>query len=251
MKLSPIHKIIEVEKSWLASSTDEEKLKAAKLQKYIGTNLLVIGYNSAQQNLLYKSKNWFLSSLIDERFKEATELFALAKTFEGKNMALFFLDKNQKNVSFKLQLKLLPNWVKHVDNWAHSDSVSKYLTRLIEYDDTSEGILNLLSKWNTSKNLWERRQSLITLFYYARTKSKHVPFLLAKKHLTNLLSDKEYYVQKAVGWTLRESYNVYPKDTFQFIDSKVNKIHPVAFTTCVEKMLQEEKNYLKAKRKKR
>ena len=66
--------------------------------------------------------------------------------------------------------------------------------------------------------------------------------------LFQLLKDKEYFVQKAVGWTLRESYNVYPKQTFQFIEENVKNISPTAFTTCLEKMTEKEKTILKQKR---
>ena len=111
-------------------------------------------------------------------------------------------------------------------------------------------MLEILKKWNTSKNLWERRQSLVSLFYYARTKKEHVSFELTQQLVYPLLTDKEYYVQKAVGWTLRESYNVYPKQTFIFIEENIRNLTPVAFTTCLEKMTEKQKQTLKEKRRK-
>jgi 3-methyladenine DNA glycosylase AlkD len=101
----------------------------------------------------------------------------------------------------------------------------------------------------SSKNLWERRQSLIALYYYARTKKQHVDFELTQELVRPLLNDKEYFVQKAVGWTLRESYNVYPKQTFTFIEENIKNISPTAFTTCLEKMTEKQKQILKQKAK--
>ena len=74
-------------------------------------------------------------------------------------------------------------------------------------------------------------------------------FELTRQLLTPLLNDKEYFVQKAVGWTLRESYNVYPKKTYVFINEHIRMISPVAFTTCLEKMTEKEKQALKQKRR--
>jgi 3-methyladenine DNA glycosylase AlkD len=90
----------------------------------------------------------------------------------------------------------------------------------------------------------------VSLFYYARTKKEHVTFELTQQLIYPLLTDKEYFVQKAVGWTLRESYNVYPKQTFTFIEENIKSITPTAFTTCLEKMTEKQKLTLKLKRKK-
>ena len=75
-------------------------------------------------------------------------------------------------------------------------------------------------------------------------------FELTQLLVSPLLNDKEYFVQKAVGWTLRESYNVYPKQTYQFIEENIKHISPTAFTTCLEKMTEKQKLILKQKRKK-
>ena len=111
-------------------------------------------------------------------------------------------------------------------------------------------MLDIIKKWNASKNLWERRQSLVSLYYYSRTKKQHIDFELTQQLIFPLLSDKEYFVQKAVGWTLRESYNVYPKQTYSFILANIKNITSTAFTTCLEKMTEKQKLTLKQKRKK-
>ena len=111
-------------------------------------------------------------------------------------------------------------------------------------------MLTIIKKWNSSKNLWECRQSLVALYYYARTKKEHVSFELTHQLVAPLITDKEYFVQKAIGWTLRESYNVYPKQTYTFIEEHIKNISPTAFTTSLEKMTEKQKLTLKIKRKK-
>lgn len=241
----------EVEDTLSRLSLKTDKAKAEKLKKYIGTNLQVLGMASKTQSDIYKKGFTFYSDDKEKMYLRFHEIYRQSTHFEAKNLAFIFLDKNHKHIPLKLQLKTLPLWVKQVDNWAHSDSLSKYLTRLLEHDDSKEQMLAIIKKWNGSKNLWERRQSLVSLFYYARTKQTHPPFELVKQLIFPLITDREYYVQKAVGWALRESYNVYPKQTYAFIEENIKDINPTAFTTCLEKMTLKEKEALKLKRKKK
>lgn len=240
----------EVENTLNRLSLKNDKAKADKLKKYIGTNLNVLGLVTKVQIDTHKQGFTFYSEEKEKTFLIFNDIYKQSSIFEVKNQAFIFLDKYHKHISLKTQLKTLPTWVKHVDNWAHSDSLSKYLTRLVEDDSTKIEMLSIIKKWNKSKNLWERRQSLIALYYYARTKKQHIDFELTQELVLPLLNDKEYFVQKAVGWTLRESYNVYPKQTFTFIEEYIKNISPTAFTTCLEKMTEKQKQVLKLKRKK-
>jgi 3-methyladenine DNA glycosylase AlkD len=241
----------EVEDTLTRLALKTDNANAEKLKKYIGTRLYVLGMNSGSQADACKKGFSFYSDNKEKTYLVFHEIYRNSSHFEAKNLAFIFLDRNHKHIPLKTQLKTLPQWVKQVDNWAHSDGLSKYLTRLLEHNDTKEKMLDILKKWNGSKNLWERRQSLVSLFYYARTKKTHPGFDLAKQLIFALLTDKEYYVQKAVGWALRESYNVYPKQTYAFIKENIKSISPTAFTTCLEKMTLKEKEHLKLIRKKK
>ena len=63
------------------------------------------------------------------------------------------------------------------------------------------------------------------------------------------LQAPEYYLQKAVGWTLRECYNVYPAETTDFITKNLSNIHSDAWYAASEKMPKALKNKLVSKRR--
>jgi 3-methyladenine DNA glycosylase AlkD len=239
----------EAEESLTILSKKIDKQKAEKLKKYLGTNLHVLGLSSKDQSERFKLGFDFLNDSKLKTFQQFHTLFIESKYFEVKNLSFIFLDKNHQHISVKNQLNVLPKWIKKIDNWAHSDNLSKYLTRLLEHDETIILMKKLILIWNRSHFLWERRQSLICLFYYARTKKKHIEFDFAQPLILNLIHDTEYYVQKALGWALRECYNVYPDETYQLIKNNIKHIKPVAFTTCIEKMDGIEKMNLKLLRK--
>ncbi len=240
----------EIETTLARFALNTDKTKASKLQKYIGTQLKTHGLTSAVQNQIHKVGFSFYSDNYEETFKYYSDIYVKSKCFEEKNLAFIYLDKNYKHINSSLLLQILPTWVTSVDNWAHSDSLSKFLTRLLEDPSNQKDILKIIKQWNCSPNLWERRQSLVSLYYYTRTKKKCVDYKTSERLISNLLSDKEYYVQKAVGWALRESFNAYPNETFIFIEASIRNISSTAFTTCIEKMTSNQKEILKAKRKK-
>jgi 3-methyladenine DNA glycosylase AlkD len=106
-----------------------------------------------------------------------------------------------------------------------------------------------LAIWNKDKDLWKRRQSVVSMLYFSGTKKIYLPFEKITALVEPLLKDKEYYVQKGVGWTLREMNTVYPKETFPFLIRHIKAISPIAFTIAIEKMEAVNKANLKALRK--
>ncbi len=239
----------EVEQKLAYMALKNDKARADKLQKYLGTKLDVLNIATKQQINICKQGFNFYSEDKTSTFLILDSVLKESVIFEAKNQAYIYLDKHYKHISEESLIKTLPTWVKHVDNWAQSDTLSKFLTRFLENENTYDAMLKTIEKWNGSKNLWERRQSIVSLYYYSRTKKQHIAFDLGISLIDNLLLDNEYFVQKAVGWALRESYNVYPKQTFNYIEQNIKQIPSAAYTACTEKLSPQEKNYLKSSRK--
>jgi 3-methyladenine DNA glycosylase AlkD len=87
-------------------------------------------------------------------------------------------------------------------------------------------VYDQLKIWNKESNLWTRRQSVVSLLYFSRTKKKHLPFAKVIPLIIPLLDDKEHYVQKGVGWTLCELHTVHPDKSLAFLQKnfKINSI---------------------------
>jgi 3-methyladenine DNA glycosylase AlkD len=138
-------------------------------------------------------------------------------------------------------------WQKDVDSWDLCDSLSKINTKLLE--TFPDEVYAQLVSWNTNNDLWMRRQSVVSLLYYSRTKKSFLSFSKLAPLVLRLLSDDEYYVQKGIGWTLRELHNVYPERTLALLQKNIKHITPIAFTTAIEKMDIARKDILKALRR--
>jgi 3-methyladenine DNA glycosylase AlkD len=215
---------------------------------YMGTQHQMIGVSTQKQKELAKNK-YGLQFEISELFPIMDLAFKKSKIYEVKNAAFLLAEYNFKKADKAKLYKTMIGWVDHVDNWGHSDYLSKFLTRFLEMEEHKKEFLEELNKWNNHKNPWKRRQSLVALLYYARTKNEHLPFKTIITLVNNQLKAPEYFVQKGLGWTLRESYNVYPDLTYKFVHDNFHLVSPVAFTAAIEKMTEKEKSVLKQKRK--
>ena len=174
----------------------------------------------------------------EDQFEIMDHVWFNAGSFEARAIALFWLE-HQKTEFLISRIKQLVKWIDRIGNWAHSDSYSGTLARIFESDQKK--LLSTYKNWNRHENSWKRRNSLVALMLYSRMRKKHPSYELCKALITTQLTAPEYYVQKAVGWTLREMYNVYPKKTYAYIKQNIKKISPAAWYATSEKMTKTEK----------
>lgn len=169
-----------------------------------------------------------------------------SKVFEVKTQSLFYYQSRRSNEDFERYFVDLKSYIGGIENWAHSDVYSDCLSRILEANPSK--VMPTLEKWNSSTNPWKRRQSLVSLFYYQSQREKYPSKTKVFKFLRNLLKDEHYYVQKGVGWTLRESIQAYPKETYEFVEKNLEKLSAIAFTTVMEKVPSKKKEKYKKKR---
>ena len=82
-----------------------------------------------------------------------------------------------------------------------------------------------------------------------RNRKQYLPFKTLIDLVEPLLADKAYYVEKGVGWTLREIGNIYPKEQEKFLFDNANKICAYAYSAATEKWDKLKREKLKAIRK--
>lgn len=176
--------------------------------------------------------------------KEWSMVWNESKTYESMNIALYYYQSH--NLS-KGELKQIFKWVEHCTNWAHSDDLSKIIAQVTE--EHPDWTLPTLKRWVNSDNFWKRRQALVGLIEYASKRKRILPFETYIESVLALIKDEEHYVQKAVGWTLREIYNLYPDKTWEFFEEHIAELSAIAFSSSTEKLPKEQKQELKERRK--
>jgi 3-methyladenine DNA glycosylase AlkD len=162
--------------------------------------------------------------------------------------AYFFLERHiKKENELREMWPVIVHWQDQVDDWGLCDALAKIYTKILVV--TPDEVYAQLRQWNSDPNLWKRRQSVVSLLYYSRTKKQFPTFGQIEALITPLLSDKEYYVQKGVGWAMREWRSVYPAETLAWLKEHIRSVSAIAFTIAIEKLDAATVAELKAFRK--
>ena len=71
----------------------------------------------------------------------------------------------------------------------------------------------ITSKWNNSNNFWLQRSSIM----FQKTYKKNTDVELLSKYILNCSQSKEFFLQKAIGWALREYGKTNPNWVINFV----------------------------------
>jgi 3-methyladenine DNA glycosylase AlkD len=160
-------------------------------------------------------------------------------------LPLFYYRKHTHMLG-RYEWEVMKHWIDRIENWEHADALSSLYSILLErYPNL---VLPTFKKWNLSNNPWKQRVSIVSLIYYASPKRKAPHVKLVLEMVKPLIGSKDKYVRKGVGWTLRESYKLYPKETFTFLKKHICELSSDSFSYATEKVTKKEKIELKTLR---
>jgi 3-methyladenine DNA glycosylase AlkD len=155
------------------------------------------------------------------------ECFSLPqREFQYFAIQLFALHKKLWTVSSIKIMEyclLQKSWWDSVDGIA-SDWLGPYFKMF------PEQIVPITSKWNRSKNMWLQRSSI--MFQKAFKKNTDTPLL--SKYILHCASSKEFFIQKAIGWALREYGKTNPAWVKKFV--KENQLAPLSVREALKNL---------------
>jgi 3-methyladenine DNA glycosylase AlkD len=233
----------------LSKLPKQEKPTAFQGFHYVGSGQSNLTFLDIKLPLLRKRLNQgfsFSSLTSKEQIKIWDFIWRNTDVFEVMLLPLMWLKLSSKDEILQHRDYVL-KWLNRSDNWAISDSLSDFYALYLEED--KKNMLPLLKSWKSSQNPWVRRQSLVSLMYYSRLRTHVLPFKVIQHFLVFHLLDDHYFVQKGVGWAIREAYNVYPEETLEFLQMYMKKISSVAWVAASEKLPKQTKSKLLSQRR--
>lgn len=204
-----------------------------------------LGIRLPHLRTIYKKGFSFSDKSHEVQSKIWNNIWQKSLVHEVMQLPLFYFEKRKHTLTLK-DWELLKTWISRIDGWEHSDLLSKIYSFLLELFPTQ--IYPTLKQWNRSPNPWKRRNSIVPLILYASPKRKYLPSSKILPLVKTLLKDADPYVQKAVGWTLRECHTLYPKETLMFFHTHIHTLSAAAFSYATERLTVKEKQLLKQKR---
>jgi 3-methyladenine DNA glycosylase AlkD len=210
------------------------------------SKLRFLGLGLPQVHALAKAAYSFSDRSIEEQIEIWLKLYHSSAIYEELILALIWLGHPKRWERMLKAPSVVFGLQKRVDNWAVSDTVSEFVAALLE--GSPDRHFGQMKRWNVSKNPWDRRQSLVGLYCYARGRKRPLPSRWTLPLVENLIDDPHYFVQKAVGWSLREIHHVDSKAQKEFLKKHLSRLSSAAFATATEKYSTREKEVLKALR---
>ena len=161
--------------------------------------------------------------------------------------ALYFYQDSQLRPLGPDEVETILGWGQRCTCWKHSDDLAKIYADGVEANP--DWILPTLREWNDDASPWLRRMSMTSLIEYARKRKRFLPYDELISFVLPLLDDPDFYVQKGLGWTVREIGNAYPEPFGEFMAEHAARLTPQAWTGATKNMDGDEKARLMAIRR--
>jgi 3-methyladenine DNA glycosylase AlkD len=196
--------------------------EAQGMSRYMKNRYMYFGIKKPKRAVI--QKEWF--SIIPKDFTQENKRELVLELWQKEQrefhyVAMDFIsnwkDSELKieDVSFLEFLLTNHSWWDSVDTLA-SNFLGRYLRMFPNQRDT------VINSWRKSENMWLRRSCLI---FQLRYKSE-TNFNLLKGLILDFKHEKEFFIQKAIGWSLREYAKTNPVSVRNFVEA--SGIHGLA-----------------------
>ncbi|NWQ40892.1 DNA alkylation repair protein [Bacillus sp. EB106-08-02-XG196] len=192
---------------------------AGPMKKYMKDHFPFLGIKSPLRKELEKQffketgilKEEFNKDFVEGLWeKDEREYHYTAITYMGK-----FIKKLPRDViSFFETLIITKSW------WDSVDSIAPLVGELArKYPELVEETIN---QWSVHDNLWLRRASILFQLKYKNETNE----ALLYEYMVKNAESKEFFIQKAIGWALREYSKTNPESVKAFIEG--NQLAPLS-----------------------
>ena len=204
-------------KQLFEQNRDEEN--AIKMSKYMRDLFKFYGIPTTVRKSLYKDL------LKEEKAKKTIDWNFLDKCYEDdyrefQYLALDYIENMQKFLNYDDVPKLY-KYIKSKQWWDTIDRFDRIVGNIAFKDDR---INDLMLKWSKDEDFWLRR---IAIDHQLGRKDKTNTKLLEQILINNFGSD-EFFINKAIGWSLRDYSKTNPNWVKDFLSKYENKMDKVS-----------------------
>ncbi len=193
--------------------------QAAPMKKYMRDQFEYLGIKSPQVKELLREhvKLHGLPSL-EDLDTVTRDLWSLPQR-EFQYVAMSLVERLEKKLP-KSSIKTLEFMITHKSWWDTVDNIAHIVgIHFRRFPDVKE---KYLAKWRRSKNIWLRRTAIIFQLEY----KKETDFDLLCEIIRENLGSDEFFINKAIGWALRQYAYTDAKAVKKFV--KATDLHPLS-----------------------
>lgn len=157
----------------------------------------------------YTKKNGMPSG---EELKEVILLLWRQPEREYQRMALYILEEAEDNLTMQ-DVPWLTGLITTKSWW---DSVDLLATKILGrlFSDNEAWSHRFTDQWIEDDNIWLQRTALLYQLHYKENTDQNRLF----RYIRRRKESEEFFVQKAIGWALRQYARTAPKEVLTFIE---------------------------------
>jgi len=189
---------------------------AQKFKAYMKNNFEFYGVRSPERKEIQKEikphvKNWNAEEVL-----QFTELTWKEEEREMQYVGIDMLNYRVRLLDFE-HLERIENLITSKSWWDSVDGLAPNIAGSI-LKKSKDSAIEWLEKWNNSENMWLNRSAIIHQLRYKKEVDLELLFALIESHI----GSKEFFINKASGWALRQASKFYPSEIRTFISEHPN-----------------------------
>ena len=200
--------------------------KAAEMAKYHKAEREYLGV--ANPDIDAATKAWRANLTLEDRITLADDLWQ-TNIHEARVAAAKLLTQARLRPDDTRAWQTIARWVPDFDAWAIADHASIAGQKRLVADPTR---LDEVETWTTSAHMWTRRAALVMTLPWTKQNHPKPAELAARDRIlgwaAGYVTDPEWFIQKAVGWWLRDLSKHDPDRTLAFVAEHGDAMKPFA-----------------------
>ncbi len=208
----------------LKALSDPER--AQNMHAYHKMDRIYLGLSNPQINDL--TKEWRGQLDVATRVCVADGLWR-TDIFEARLAAAKLLTQARLRPDDATAWELIASWCPDFDSWAIADHASMAGQKRLIANPTR---LDQVEKWTMSDHMWTRRAALVITLPWTKQNNPKPAEIDARERIlgwaAGYVSDHQWFIQKAIGWWLRDLSKHDPDRVVAFIDEHGEAMKPFA-----------------------
>ena len=194
---------------------------AIPMENYMKNHFPFYGIKTDKRRLIFKA---IWENHHEEVKQNSREIALQLFDFEEREMHYCGIEILIKNLKKNYQLEdiqLIEKILTTNSWWDSVDTIAKYILGeyLIEFPNETKKVIQ---RFSDSDNMWLNRSAILFQLSYKQKTNSEILFNECIKHSHS----KEFFIQKSIGWALREYGRYYPNEVKEFV--KQNTLKPLS-----------------------
>ena len=217
---------VDITSALAALSSKGNGEKAAQMAAYHKVERPYLGVANPDIDIF--AKTWRAVLSLDDRCALARDLWD-SNIHEARIAASKLLTQARLRPNDGAAWRLIASWVPDFDAWAVADHAAIAGQKRLVTDPTR---LDEVEKWTVSPHMWTRRAALVMTLPWAKQNNPKDHELAARQRIlgwaAGYVTDREWFIQKAVAWWLRDLSKRDPDRVREFLTAYGTTMKPFA-----------------------